>query len=126
MPLTPKREEEIWKDSLKRAVENKFDYLLWHRKCDPLGHQIITSQARMERISFDEMALKFISYTKMKAIAFSHEFAIAFFPKIICSDQECSICKAGGGHNNHIFHMQQMCTYENFTAYLEKILDEEE
>jgi hypothetical protein len=112
MPMDVKKEERIWKDSLKRAIERGFSYMTWHSKYDPLGYQIISSQARLERKPFDELAIRFLNYTKMKAIAFSHEFAIAFFPN-----------KQG---DVHIYHMQQMCTYENFTSYLEEILDEEE
>ena len=124
--MDSKKEQKIWKEVLEIAIENKFNIQTWYERCDLLGSQVIAMQCRQNRVPFAEEAKKYMSYTKMKAMAFSHDFALAFFPRKKCEDAECSFCKGDGlGHEQYLEHLKMMCEYENFTCYLEKILDEE-
>jgi len=125
MPMDKKREPVVWKNAIELAIENGFDIKKWYDICDPLGSQIIESQSKVVKTSFAEESKKYISYTKMKALAFSHDFALAFFPRTKCEDGECTFCKDQGGHESYMKHLKVMCEYENFTCYLEKIMDEE-
>ena len=125
MPMDSKQESIVWKTAIELAIENGFDIKKWYDRCDPLGAQIIESQCKQKSISFAEEAKKYISYTKMKAMAFSHDFALAFFPKTKCEDETCTFCKEQGGHETYMNHLKSMCEYENFACYLAKIMDEE-
>ena len=117
---------EVWKDAIERAVDHGFDPEAWDKKYDEHIHQKALSQMELISCTYAEAFVIFLSYVKMKAVAFSQEFALCFFPREICEDPECFVCKEQGGHYKYVTHMKNMCEYADFTAYLEIILDGED
>jgi len=120
------KSEQVWRDSIERALDRGFNLYEWDKKHDPEAHSRYLKQLDIVGCSYQQAVCSLLTYTKMKALAFSHEFALCFFPREKCEDPECIICKNEGGHHKHVTHMKAMCEYADFTAYLEIIMDEED
>ena len=113
----------VWEKSVRKAVEGGFNLEDWNKRVDPESHAMVEKVVAEAQCSYVEAFFLGLKPTKMKALAYSHDFAQAFFPKTKCDDDECVICKNDGGHSKHIAHMKEMCEYCDFTFYLDIILD---
>jgi len=113
----------VWENAIRKAIEGGFDLEDWNKRYFPENHSKLEKMVLEAKCAYIEAFLLTLTPMKMKAMAFSHDFAQGFFPKDLCAEAECSVCKEYGGHANHTGHMKKMCDYCDFTFYLEIILD---
>lgn len=120
------KQSAVWGDAVERAIERGFNISDWLLRVDPKEHERVIQYQKFLQGSFKEAFIDQLTVMSMKALAFSHDFALCFFPKEKCEDPECSVCKDEGGHEKYVTHMKNMCEYADFTTYLETVIDEDE
>jgi hypothetical protein len=121
------RNLRVWEDAIEKAVKNGLDLAKWSEANDQKEFERVLEDQKFLKISFKEAFVARLTPMKMKALAFSHEFAEKFFPKEFCDDSDCPVCAGDKkvGHDCFIRHMKTMCDYADFTYYLEIVMDEE-